>query len=90
VACMKRYVVEPRKPCEFLIRVGERHCQSWGTKRTGSWTQVWARVLIILIILQEEIRWDGSPSISNRGVLSSIVLRGGESLLQGEGLDGST
>jgi hypothetical protein len=32
----------------------------------------------------------GGNSISTRGVLSSIVLRGGESPLQGEGLDGST
>ena len=29
-------------------------------------------------------------SINNWGVLSGIVLRGGESLLQGEGPDGST
>ena len=58
-------------------------------KRTGQSSLTQSVLERSLLTRKDQVGWY-LPSIHQRGVLSSIVLRGGESPLQGEGLDGST
>ena len=58
-------------------------------KRTGQSSLTRSALECSLLTRNDQVGWY-LPSIYQRGVLSSIVLGGGESPLQGEGLDGST
>ena len=93
MACRKRGVKELGRPQTFLpwktpvyglqlLRHGRGnpdtdHC--WNLRTAVAHAQAGGRVLS-----------QGKPTVCGGGVVSSGVLSGGESPLQGEGLDGST